>query len=439
MRKLALLNVVGLSQSLLPHAPRLAALGPASPLTPVLPALTCSVQSSIITGTPVAQHGIVANGWFDHDYHEIRFWHQSNNLVHGQKLWDLARNREPSFTCANLFWWFNMYSSVDFAVTPRPQYHADGVKLPDIHTHPAPLRDELQSKLGTFPLFNFWGPMSNITSSQWIADAARLTVEQHDPTLTLIYLPHLDYVLQKLGPDHPDIPREVAAIDNIAGRLIDFFNARNTQVIALSEYGIEPARPDGAIFINRHLRNMGLLAIRNESGREYLDAGASAAFAVADHQIAHVYDRSQRPDLRQWLASLPGVDEVTTIDHPRAGQHVLVAKSGHWFTYDYWLDDARAPDFARTVDIHRKPGYDPRELFIDRSRAAIAWKLLRRRLGFRQLLDVIPLDSSLVKGTHGRAKTLPHHRPLLIGPRPASTTPLPCTAVRDIILEAMFD
>lgn len=428
-RKLAVLNIVGLSSSLLPHAPRIAALGTATPLLPVLPAVTCPVQASMLTGLPVAQHGIVGNGWFNADLQEVHFWKQSNRLVHGEKLWETARRIDPSCTCANLFWWFNMYSSVDFAVTPRPQYRADGRKIPDLHTHPADLRDTLQARLGPFPLFHFWGPASDLRSSRWIADAAMHVVRSHDPTLTLIYLPHLDYGLQKLGPDHLDIPRHVANIDAIAGDLIDFFHRRDTRVIAVSEYGIEAVRHP--IAVNRQLRDAGLLAVREEGGRELLDPGASRAFAVVDHQVAHIHHHQ---DIT--LPPIPGTT-ATTIDHPRAGRTVLVADPGHWFTYDWWPADRpdRAPDYARTVDIHRKPGYDPRELFCDAGRATIAWKLLKKKLGFRQLMDVIPLDATRVRGSHGRVDVPDPLRPLLIG-ADTGPAPLPCTTVRDVILEA---
>ena len=439
LQPLAVLNVVGLSKSLLQHAPNLRALTAdrVTTLRPVLPAVTCSVQSSMLTGRSVADHGVVGNGWFNRELNEIQFWKQSNALVHGEKVWDTARRRaqaqDQRFTCANLFWWFNMGSSVDISVTPRPQYHADGRKVPDIYTTPAELRDELQQPqprgLGRFPLFNFWGPGSNLTSSQWIADATQRVVSKFDPTLTLVYLPHLDYGLQKLGPDHADIPHQVADIDRLAGELIDFLQDQGRRVLVVSEYGIEPVHT--AIPVNRYLREAGLLAVRDESGHELLDPVASRAFAVADHQVAHVY---HDPELS--LPSIPGCT-ATSINHPRAGETVLVADPGHWFTYDYWIDDARAPDFARTVEIHRKPGYDPRELFLGVSKASVAWKLFKRKLGLRQTLEVIPLDPGLVKGSHGRVEMPADLQPVLLGAE-TDAGELPCEAVHDVILETLF-
>jgi predicted AlkP superfamily pyrophosphatase or phosphodiesterase len=375
----------------------------------------------------------VGNGWFNHEQQEIQFWKQSNRLVHGEKVWETARRRDPSVTCAKLFWWYNMYSSADVSITPRPQYRADGRKVPDCYSEPPELRDRLQAELGPFPLFNFWGPTSNLSSSRWIVEATKRVADAYDPTLTLVYLPHLDYGLQKFGPGHASIPAEVAAIDGLVGGLIDYFQARDTRVLIVSEYGIEATASNGAIDVNRYLRDAGLLRVREENGRELLDAGASQAFAMADHQIAHIY---HAPEVA--LPEIPHA-KATTIDHPRAGATVLVADPGYWFTYDYWPADrpGRAPDFARTVDIHRKPGYDPRELFLGTSKATVMWKLMKKKLGFRQPLDVIPLDASLVRGTHGRVDVPEELMPMLIGAAETGAE-APCTAVRDVILRMMF-
>lgn len=429
--RVAVINVVGLSSSLLPHAPKIAALGHLVRLTPVLPAVTCSVQSSMLTGLPPAQHGVVGNGWFNHEQQEIQFWKQSNKLVRGEKVWETAKKHDPQTTCLNMFWWYNMYSSADYSVTPRPQYKADGRKIPDCYAHPAALREDLTAKLGPFPLFKFWGPMANIESTRWIAEATKIVHDETDPTLTLVYLPHLDYGLQKLGPNHPDIPKHVAEVDAVAGDLIEYFHHKGVKPIVVSEYGIEQAT--GHIDINRRLREQGLLAVRREGEHELLDAGASKAFAVADHQVAHVY---VQPGVKIDNAVFAGC-EVEHIEHERAGRYVLVAPRGKWFTHDYWLNDLHMPDFARTVDIHRKPGYDPRELFTDKSTPAIAWRLLKKKMGFRTLMDVIPLDASLVRGTHGRVDNPPELQPVMLGTAHKNET-LPCTAVRDVILEAMF-
>ena len=431
MRKTVVINAVGLTPGLLgPHTPRLNAFADAGALANiggVLPAVTTTVQSTYLTGTWPREHGIVGNGWYFRDECEVKFWRQSNQLVRGAKIWDKAKQLDPSFTCANLFWWYAMYSGADYTVTPRPMYPADGRKLPDVWTWPLADRFELQEKLGQFPLFNFWGPATSVKATQWIADAAVATDRKYDPTLTLIYLPHMDYVLQKEGPSGPGVVNDVRELDGVCGQLIDHYAGKGSRIIILSEYGI--AAVSKPVHLNRVLREAGLIAIREEMGRELLDAGASKAFAVADHQVAHVYvnDRTKMEQVRSLLASTPGVARVLDeagkremhLDHERAGEFVVLAEPDAWFTYYYWLHDARMPDFARTVDIHRKPGYDPVELFIDPKLAApklkIATKLLRRKLGFRTMLDVIPTDATLVKGSHGLPPATPADGPLLMG------------------------
>jgi predicted AlkP superfamily pyrophosphatase or phosphodiesterase len=410
------------------------------------------VQSTFLTGALPREHGIVANGWYFRDMSEVLLWRQSNRLVQAEKIWETARRRDPAFTCANMFWWYNMYSSVDLSATPRPMYPADGRKLPDIYTQPPELRDELQSALGQFPLFHFWGPTADIVSSEWIGKAAQRVMEKSKPTLTLVYLPHLDYNLQRLGPNHPAIASDVTAVDAVCGELIEAARRQGAHVVALSEYGMsEVSKP---VHINRALREAGLLRVREELGRELLDAGASDAFALADHQIAHVY--VARPelvgDVAKLLREMPGVERVLDdagkqelgLDHPRSGELVAIARADSWFTYYYFLDDARAPDFARTVDIHRKPGYDPVELFVDPAlrlpKLRVAARLAQKKLGMRYLMDVIGLDATLVKGSHGRVTDRAENGPLFITSAPGliGEGDVSATAVKSALLEHIF-
>ena len=438
------LRSVGTSHPLLDRWSRA---GAVTTICPVVPAVTCTAQATYFTGTMPDRHGIVANGWYFRDECEVRFWRQSNHLVQAPFLWDIARAQDPSFTCANLFGWYNMYSSAEYSVAPRPMYPADGRKIPDVYTRPATLRNDLQAALGTFPLFQFWGPATSIRSTRWIADAAKIVDEQYDPTLLLVYLPHLDYNLQRLGPNHPGIAQDLCQIDSVCRDLIEFFESRGRSVAVLSEYGITQVRRP--VHLNRVLREAGLLAVREELGRELLDAGASTAFAVADHQVAHVYvnDKAQLDPVRRILGKVPGVEQVLDenerlamhLNHARSGDFFVIAEPDAWFTYYYWLNDARAPDFARTVDIHRKPGYDPAELFLDPDlrfpKLKMAFRLAQKKLGFRALLDVIPLDASLVNGSHGR-RTSGGQAPLFMT-HSLSRLPAPAvdaSSVSDLIL-----
>jgi predicted AlkP superfamily pyrophosphatase or phosphodiesterase len=449
MQKTVVIDIVGLSTSVLgEHTPFLTQYIAQRSLThirPVLPAVTTTAQSCYLTGKWPTEHGIVGNGWYDRRDAEVKFWKQSNHLVEAEKIWERARREDPTFTCSKLFWWYNMYASVDYSVTPRPQYHADGLKMPDCYSHPDTLRDELQARLGTFPLFNFWGPNTSIKASKWIADAAMYVDDKHDPTLTLIYLPHLDYCLQKFGVDMPKIAQDLGEVDALVAALIAFYERKNTRVILLSEYGINTvSRP---VYINRALREARLIQVRVEAGRELLDAGASAAFAAPDHQIAHVYvnDSADVPRVKALLEALPGVAEVLDeagkrthhLDHERSGDLVAVADPDSWFAYYYWLDEAKKPDYAQLVDIHRKPGYDPVELFMDQTnpliKAKAGYKLFRKLLGFRYLMDVISLDARLVKGSHGGIDIGREYYPILITDQPQLAPELDATQVYGII------
>ncbi|HXL69435.1 MAG TPA: alkaline phosphatase family protein [Xanthobacteraceae bacterium] len=457
MRPTIVLLVVGLSpRHLGPHTPKLDALaraGAMRPLKTITPAVTCSVQATFMTGSLPREHGIVGNGWLFRDLLEIWLWRQSNRLVGGEKIWEAGKRRDPAFTAANLFWWYNMGASHDVGVTPRPIYKADGRKLPDCYAQPLELREELTAELGPFPLFHFWGPATNTSSSRWIADAALHVRRSRAPTLSLVYLPHLDYDLQRFGPEDPRVAKSLTEIDAVAGDLIADAGRDGARVIVLSEYGITGvSRP---IHINRALREAGFLRVRAEEGEEHLDVPQSRAFAVSDHQIAHIYVNDPRliGEVKAIVGDLPGVERVfdaaeqreLALDHPRSGELVAIAEPDAWFTYYYWLDDARAPDFARTVEIHRKPGYDPVELFLDPAirfpKLAIGARLLKRALGFRALMDVIPLDATLVKGSHGRPTENEADGPLFISSEPhlVTDTPLAAADVKRLILAHVFD
>ncbi len=429
MSRLAVLDVVGLTTDLLgedtPRLARFASRMQTASFRPAFPAVTTTAQSTYLTGTPPGRHGIVGNGWYDREAAEVKFWKQSNHLVRGEKLWERLRRDRTGFRCAKLFWWHNMYSSADYSITPRPMYPADGRKVFDIYAHPPGVRDEIKRDLGEFPFPGFWGPRAGIASSEWIAASAKWIEERHGPDLSLVYLPHLDYGLQRFGPGAAEIPAELAAIDEVAGDLVAFFERRGVEVVVVSEYGISAVRRP--VHLNRLFRRRGWLQIKNELGREMLDCGACRAFAVADHQVAHVYlnDDGLRNEVRAALEETEGVESVregvfgTGAGAQRAGDLVAVAAPGAWFTYYYWEDDDMAPDFARTVDIHRKPGYDPVELFIDPALRfpflKAGWFLLGKKLGFRGLLEVVPLDPRLVKGSHGRDEAPPGEQPLVIG------------------------
>jgi predicted AlkP superfamily pyrophosphatase or phosphodiesterase len=457
MRRTLVILVAGLTSRHIgpdtPHINSIARAGALRTLATVTPAVTCTVQATFMTGTLPRQQGIVANGWLFRDLMEVWLWRQSNRLVEGEKIWETGRRRDATFTAANLFWWYNMAASHDIGVTPRPIYRSDGRKLPDCYTKPLGLRDELTERLGAFPLFNFWGPATSIAASRWIADAALHVRRTRSPTLTLVYLPHLDYNLQRFGPNDPRITADLREVDAVVGELIADAERDGTRVIVLSEYGITAVSTP--VHINRALRQAGLLRVPREGNSELLDPAQSDAFAVSDHQIAHIYvtKRELLAEVRHIVASLPGVEcvldraeqESFAINHARSGEFVALARSDAWFTYYYWLDDRNAPDFARLVEIHRKPGYDPVELFVDPAirfpRLAVGWRLAQRAVGLSTLMDIVPLDAKLVRGSHGRVTNDPVDGPVFISSehRLLLEQPITATVVKHLILRHVFD
>ncbi len=427
---IVLINIVGLTSSLMgentPNLNKLADMNGVKALQDVFPAVTTTAQTSMLTGQLPSQHGIVGNGWYWREQAEVKFWQQSNHLIQSPRIWHSIRQSRPDFTCSNMFWWYNMYADVNHSVTPRPHYPADGRKIVGLYSKPSNLHEKLENELGPFPFFNFWGPTADIRSSDWIARASALEFRWHRPNLQLVYLPHLDYNLQRLGPQHPDIAEDVRRIDRVAGELIEALRQEGAEVLVISEYGI--SQTNKSVAINRVLRQHGYISVRQSLGTELLDAGASKAFAVADHQIAHIYIQNpeDKEPLKRILRQTDGIDRILDrsemalmgINHRRSGDLMAIAEKEAWFSYYYWLDDKKAPDFASTVDIHRKPGYDPAELFIDPKLKMPKLRILRRlaqkKLGFRMLMDVIPLDGDQVRGSHGRLAETDAEKPVLL-------------------------
>lgn len=399
-----LLSIPGLRSRDLAAMPRLSALanngGAVVPLTPSFPCVTCPVQANLTTGVLPDQHGVVANGFFWRDKAEVEMWTAWNDCIQAPQIWDTLHERDPSLTSAV---WFPLHSKgagADFICTPAPIHNPDGSESLWCYTKPTELYGELRDALGHFPLMNFWGPMANIKSTDWIVNSAVVGAQKFQPRFSYIYLPHLDYAAQKFGPNSPQASAALGELDSAIGRLIDGYAAAGLDDVlwlAASEYTINEV--SSVAYPNRILREAGLLTLDvDDEGRELLNVGQSRAWALVDHQFAHVFvrdaaDVSRTADL---LRSDANIAEVLTgddrakhhLNHERSGEIVLIANPNAWFAYYWWLDDAKAPPFARTVDIHRKPGYDPVELFIDMPTKSI------------------PLNAALVKGSHGRPESL---------------------------------
>lgn len=374
----------------------------------------------MLTGKMPRDHGIVGNGWYFRDTAEIRFWQQHNGLIQGERFYD-------GFETAKMFWWFNQAAPVRWSCTPKPHYGCDGSKAFDV----LDFTDcQLTKHLGPFPFFAFWGPAANLASSHWIAQATALVMKKQKPQISMVYLPHLDYDYQRFSQQDP---QRVAEVDQAAGIVIDAANDIDAQVVVVSEYGLVPVNK--AVLINQHLRRAGFLTVRGGPFGEMLMPGESRAFAVVDHQLAHIYvnDCKILGEVQQLLESIDGIASVVNpgdlqLDHSRSGELIALAAPDAWFAYYYWLDNQQAPDFARCVDIHRKPGYDPCELFMT-SKLRAGARLAQKKLGLRYKMDVIPLDPSLVQGSHGLHPAAAEG-PMIIGPE---NPPTEMTGFKDYI------
>ena len=401
-----------------PNLNTLAERGYAVSLRPPFPAVTCTAHATLTTGTSPREHGVVCNGMFERDRFAIRFWDQPTSMVKQPKIWETLRAHDPSATSALLFFQNTMFATADVVVTPAP-IHLDEGLVPWCYSKPVGFYERLAEKHGGFQLPWYWGPLAGSKSSEWIAKAALDTLEEHRPTLTFVYLPHLDYNTQRFGASSGQFKADLATMDRIVGEIVAGVErlglADETAIVLLSEYAMtDVSRP---VLLNRELRKAGLLAVREIGGAEYLDVELSTAFAMVDHQLAHVFVNGSEPDelqrVRAVLESIDGVERVLDraeqaayeIDHPSSGDLVAIAESDAWFAYYWWLDDTLAPPYAREIDIHRKPAYDPVELFFDPATKSI------------------PLRPELVRGSHGRPPALDPGRPALIVAQPGAARP----------------
>lgn len=411
---LILLSLPGLRRS---HLPRLqdfasrSGCGPAAQWAGSFPCVTWPAQATQLTGTRPHEHGVVANGFFWRERGQVEMWTAANHVIQRPQIWDLLRAADPPLKSLAWFPMLSKESGADVVCMPAPVHHPDGSESLWCYTKPRELYGELLAELGHFPLQHFWGPLAGIQSSEWIARSLVIAARRFQPDFLYVYVPHLDYAAQKYGPFSPqadqavdDLARVLAAM---AGELQAAYGQRLLRWLVASEYVIEPV--DHVVYPNRVLREAGLLRVREESDGEHLDLAQSPAWAMVDHQFSHVFVRRREPDVINQVIRLfqrlPGIDVVLgpgelgewNMDHERSGDVILVSRSGSWQAYYWWLDDARAPGFARTVDIHRKPGYDPVELFFDPATKSI------------------PLDATLVRGSHGLVQDAHQEEALLWG------------------------
>ena len=361
---------------------------------PCFPALTCVAQAGFRTAAQPESHGLVGNGLWFPELKKVLFWEQSASLVEGPRMWEPLRARGK--TVGMLFWQQSLGESVDLVLSPRPIHKHEGGMIQDCYSQPADLYGRLCAKIGRgFNLMHYWGPLASRKSSEWITDATCAVMADATlaPDLLFTYLPHLDYDLQRHGPDSLQAARSRAKLAGLLVKLRAAAEANGYDWLVFGDYAIGTIS-EPAVFPNRALRDAGLFWTRSIKGMAYPDFFSSPAFAVVDHEVAHVFTRddASKEKARQIVAALPGVESVLEgetrraagLDHRRAGELVLVAKRGTWFAYPWWTDRREAPDYATHIDIHNKPGYDPCELFF-------GWPPLS-----------VSMNTARVKGSHGR-------------------------------------
>jgi predicted AlkP superfamily pyrophosphatase or phosphodiesterase len=386
----------------LPNVQHIADKGAYCPVTPVFPAVTSTVQASLLTGKYPNEHGIISNGTYDRSNYSVSFWEQDSSLVKAQRIWDFQnRNVSGETKSAVLFWQNTLHAKSDIVVTPKP-IHLEHAMIMWCYSRPPNFyEDFLKSRIGEFQLASYWGPFASSKSTEWIAGATEITFETKRPSILLTYFPHVDYSAQRFGKNSREVKEDLVKADKLIGRCIekvkklDLFDY--TEFVVLSEYPF--CDVEGFINLNQVLRDAGFLQVRQIGGYEFIDFEYSDAFAMVDHQVAHIYIKSpaQIDEVKNYLVKVGGIDKVLStdsekheyqIDHPKSGDLIAISEKNKWFTYYWWYDPVLAPPFANTVDIHRKPGYDPVELFLDQNKKSI------------------PLDPSLVKSSHGRPMQL---------------------------------
>lgn len=403
-KNIIVINVVGLehrhlNSDLTPNISALAEKGESAKMEPVFPSVTCTVQASILSGRYPSEHGIIANGLYDRSSHSVSFWEQPSALVQRERVWDTLKNKSPGVKTAVLFWQNTMFVNSDIVITPRPLHMGDGSMIQWCYSKPAGYYEEISRTIGDFNLATYWGPMASHRSSEWIGKAAEYTLEKSRPNLMFVYIPHVDYSAQRFGPNSNQARDDLKKADSIVGDIVEktskLGTSDETEFMVISEYAFNDV--SGAVPLNVKLREAGLLDIRTIGGKEYIDFELSRAFAMVDHQVAHIYIKDGFADKTQKvLEDLPEVEKVLTkkeqkglkIDNERSGELIAISTKDKWFSYYWWDEAQKAPPFAGTVDIHRKPGYDPLELFYDREK------------------NSIPFDTNMIKGSHGRPANL---------------------------------
>jgi predicted AlkP superfamily pyrophosphatase or phosphodiesterase len=404
-KHVVVLDIVGLdvshiSSGLVPTISEIANNGQYGYLKPVFPSVTCTVQASVLSGKYPSDHGIVSNGFYDKENFQVLFWEQSSKLVQSERIWDVLEKKNSNIKTSVLFWQNTMFANSNYLITPRPIHLENGGMDMWCYSRPPNYYEDVSSKIGEFDLLSYWGPFASFKSTEWISKSVEYTLENHKPDLLFAYFPQLDYPSQKFGKNSTQVKEDLRKIDEVVDSIVKKVEklglSDETEFIFFSEYGFNDV--NDAIPLNKILRQNGLLETRTIKNKEYIDFEYSQAFAMVDHQIANIYlnDHADKIYVRKVLEEIKGIDMICAndkkqklkIDNNRSGDLIAIADIDKWFSYYWWFDEDKAPTFTKTVDIHRKPGYDPLELFFDPAKKSVSF------------------DTKLIKGSHGRPYNL---------------------------------
>lgn len=371
-KKLLIVQIAGLGADFAQGEARAGAFG-FKGIEAAFPAVTCCAQATFRTASQPRAHGMAANGVFARELRKVLFWEQSAALVEGDRIW--KKYRASGRTVGMMFWQQSLGEELDLVLSPAPIHKHSGGMIQSLYAHPISLEARLVHELKRpFNLMHYWGPLASRKASDWIVDATCAVMRMPDlaPDLLFSYIPHLDYDLQRRGPKSRAAKRALGLLLDYLARLQTEAAVHDYETLFFGDYAIESAT-GGVVFPNRRLRETGLLETRSVRKMSYADFFASRAFAMVDHQIAHVFTRDAQAagEARAALLGQPGIEAVLDreeqarlgVDHPRGGDLLLIAQPGAWFAYPWWSERSEAPDFASHVDIHNKPGYDPCELF----------------------------------------------------------------------------
>jgi predicted AlkP superfamily pyrophosphatase or phosphodiesterase len=454
-RKLLIVDVAALSPAEVgAHTPNLRALaaqGGMYPLREPFPSLTCPSHASLIHGAPPSAHGMIGNCLYSREYAKWFNWNRSSHLLAGTPLWEAARARDPSVRTANLFMRNCADSSCEIRVTERPVYWISGHKQFDFFAEPRPLHAELVQRFGPLPFQNFWGPFADIRSTHWIIGAAMHVMERSSPEIVLVYPPFLDYDGARFGPSSPRVAAALSALDAALVPLLSAARAQDRDVLIVSDYGFEDV--DQPVHLNRVLRRAGFLNVEQAPNGDRVDAGTSRAFAVCDNQVAHVYVARSEDigPVRALLEATPGVQDVLDsraqaelgVAHPRSSELIATSSARAWFSYAYWFEPERMPDFADCVAVFDKIGTDTCELFLKPGVAGklhAAKRLAQLKLGLKVPFDIVDINESRVRGARRIARDDPQRGAVAISSWDLSPPqPLAMEHLKDLVLRRLFD